>query len=165
MHAMTTHWFLYDNIVSIAYTYLVIFVRIFFRSLVEAAFSDVSFGLIESIGIGSSNWSTSEWPTSPVPWSQRRWLSWSNDSLVISVSTYRAFKVGWRTSFKTCSWLHTADTQGCKILLRYDQLSKTTILPKIKLFRCTVGPIVDHVGYLVGLGFTEPTAEFFYNKD
>ena len=28
-----------------------------------------------------------------------------------------------------------------------------------------MGPIVDHVEYLVGLGFNEPTAEFLYNKD
>ena len=52
-----------------------------------------------------------------------------------------------------------------KSLTGFSQLSKTTILPKLKQFLGTVGPIVDNVEYLVGLGFTEPTAEFLYNKD
>ena len=52
-----------------------------------------------------------------------------------------------------------------KSLTGFSQLSKTTILPKLKQFLGTVGPIVDHVEYLVGLGFNEPTAEFLYNKD
>jgi len=52
-----------------------------------------------------------------------------------------------------------------KSLTGFTQLSKTTILPKLKQFLGTVGSIVDHVEYLVGLGFTEPTAEFLYNKD
>ena len=52
-----------------------------------------------------------------------------------------------------------------KSLTGFSQLSKTTILPKLKQFLGSVGPIVDNVEYLVGLGFTEPTAEFLYNKD
>ena len=52
-----------------------------------------------------------------------------------------------------------------KSLTGFTQLSKTTILPKLKLFLGTAGPIEDSVEYLIGLGFTEPTAEFLYNKD
>ncbi len=52
-----------------------------------------------------------------------------------------------------------------KSLTGFTQLSKTTILPKLKLFLGTAGPIGDSVEYLIGLGFTEPTAEFLYNKD
>jgi len=52
-----------------------------------------------------------------------------------------------------------------KSLTGFAQLSKTTILPKLKLFLGTTGPIGDPVEYLIGLGFTEPTAEFLYNKD
>jgi len=52
-----------------------------------------------------------------------------------------------------------------KSLTGFAQLSKTTILPKLKLFLGTAGPVADPVEYLIGLGFTEPTAEFLYNKD
>ena len=40
-------------------------------------------------------------------------------------------------------------------LTGFSQLSKTTILPKLKQFLSTVGPIFDHVEYLVGLGFKD----------
>ena len=44
-----------------------------------------------------------------------------------------------------------------KSLTGFSQLSKTMILPKLKQFLGTLGPIVDHVEYLVRLGFTERT--------
>ena len=37
------------------------------------------------------------------------------------------------------------------------------MLPKLKQFLRTVGPIVDHVGYLIELGFAVPSVEFLYN--
>jgi hypothetical protein len=108
------------------------------------------------------------------PQFQHRWPSWFSVSSVIWVPTYPP-SIQDRMKDKIQDLLITMPKisleymkslrEVAKSLTGFTQLSKATILPKLKLFLGTAGPIGDSVEYLVGLGFTEPTAKFLYNKD